>query len=76
MKGSSSEDLGFTYSVSKNDDLEIRHHGRFATRFSKAKGARLSVQLEGLSFAEQQLLMARLTGNYKRGNERTGKKHS
>ncbi len=70
------DDLGFTYSTNKNDDLEIRHHGKFATKFSRGKGAKLASQLDGAEFDKQQQLMARLTGNYKRGNERMAKKHN
>lgn len=47
MKEQYKEDLGFTYTVNKNDDLEIRHHGKFATKFSKGKGVRLATQSDG-----------------------------
>jgi hypothetical protein len=68
-------DLGFTFAVSKNGNLEIMHHGKLAGRFSKAKGIKLGIQLNECSFSEQQQLMARLTGNYKRGNERLSQNH-
>lgn len=76
MKRSHEGDLGFTYLISKNDELEIKHHGKFATRFRKGKGVRIAAQLEESGFHEQQQLMARLTGNYKHGNERVSKNHS
>jgi len=75
MKEPQDGDLGFSFSVSKNGNLEIMHHGKLATRFSKKKGVRLAVQLEESQFYEQQQLMARLTGNYKRGNEHVSKSH-
>ena len=70
-----SDDLGFTFRIGKNNDLEICQHGKFATRFSGGKGAKIASQLALVSFAEQQQMMARLTGNYKRGNERAAKTH-
>ncbi len=70
------DDLGFSFTVNKNNELEIRHHGKFATKFSNDKGVKVASQLEQSGFHEQQQLMARLTGNYKRGNERTAKKHN
>ncbi len=76
MKESYKDDLGFTCSINKNDNLEIRHHGKFATKFSKVKGVRLAAELEDSEFHEQQQLMARLTGNYKHGNERVAKNHN
>ena len=68
-------DLGFVWHTTKNGELEIRHHGKYATKFSGAKARRYSEQLEQYSFEEQQQLMARLTGNYKHGNERSAKNH-
>ncbi|RCU45766.1 hypothetical protein DU002_14320 [Corallincola holothuriorum] len=55
--------------------MEIYHRRKFATRFTGAKAVKLQSQLETISFAEQQQLMARLTGNYKRGSERVAKTH-
>ena len=71
MSNGGSDDLGFTFRAGKNGDLEVSRHGRFCTRFSRARGSRIALQLESLGFGEQQQLLARLTGNYKRGNERS-----
>ncbi len=76
MKKSFEGDLGFVFYPMKNGDLEIRHGGKFATKFSGSKAMRISEQIERGSFSEQQQLMARLTGNYKHGNERLAKNHS
>jgi hypothetical protein len=75
MTENTQEDLGFTYIILKNGDLEIRHHGMYATKFRAKNAASTAVKLENKSFLEQQLLMARLTGNYKHGNERIAKNH-
>ncbi|NMO51862.1 hypothetical protein HH310_11740 [Actinoplanes sp. TBRC 11911] len=63
---------GFTYRVRKNGDVELLHHGRVATVLRGAAAARFLVDVES---DDPQELMARLTGNYKHGNERTAKSH-
>ncbi len=39
------------------------------------RGARASEFLDEVETGDPQLLMARLTGNYKRGNEHTARRH-
>ncbi|TQS45914.1 hypothetical protein [Cryptosporangium phraense] len=58
---------GFTYRVRKSGDVEVRHHGRAATVLRGAVAARFLADVER---GDPQQLMARLTGNYKHGNER------
>lgn len=58
---------GFTYSARKNGEVEIRHHGRIATVLRGHKATKFLTDIES---RDPQQLMARLTGNYKRGNER------
>lgn len=62
---------GFVYRV-VGDDVLISHHGRSATTLRGAAAKRFLVDVED---ADPQGLMARVTGNYKRGNERTAKNH-
>ncbi len=71
----SAHDLGFTYRVRKNGDVEILHRGRLAStlRGAEAQGFQQEAGDEGS--AEAQQLMARITGNYKRGNERLAGEH-
>ena len=45
----------------------ISHHGRVAATLRAGAAARFLTELE---HGDPQQLMARLTGNYKRGNER------
>jgi hypothetical protein len=59
---------GFAYSVRKNGDIVISHHDRQATVLRGQQAARF---LEQLKTRDDQELMARATGNYKRGNERS-----
>jgi hypothetical protein len=63
---------GFTYRVRKSGDIEMLHHGRPAGVLRGAAAARFLVDVEN---DDPQELMARLTGNYKHGNERTAKDH-
>jgi hypothetical protein len=63
---------GFTYSQRKNGDVVIKHHAHVATVL---RGHRAAAFLEDAMSADDQELMARLTGNYKHGNERDAAKH-
>ncbi len=58
---------GFEYAARKNGDVAIFHHGRLATTLRKAVAVRF---LKDVKDGDEQELMARATGNYKRGNER------
>jgi hypothetical protein len=74
-KSLADDDLGFTVRTLKNGEVCILHHGRVAATL---RGARASAFLDELaegSDADGQQLMARLTGNYRRGNERLAQKH-
>jgi hypothetical protein len=68
-------DLGFAHTVSKNGTVLIRHHGKLATTLRGEKALAFAKKVASLTGAQQQQFMARLTGNYKRGNERLAKNH-
>lgn len=66
---------GFTYRAKDDGSVEVFHFNRSATTLRGAAARRF---LEDVSTADEdaaQGLMARVTGNYKRGNERTAKNH-
>lgn len=63
---------GFTHRLRKNGDVEILHHGRSATVLRGAAAARF---LTDVDRGDAQELMARLTGNYKHGNEKVARRH-
>lgn len=69
------EDLGFSYRTRKSGDVEIAHHGRVATTLRGPEAKDFLAEMQVNSHAEAQHLMARLTGNYKRGNERVASSH-
>lgn len=74
LQDAESPDIGFTYRVRKSGEIEIRHRGRVAAILRGAAAADFLAEAEG-DFAAGQQAMARLTGNYKRGNERAARQH-
>ena len=68
-------DLGFTYRVRKNGEVEIFHRGRLASTLRGADAEDFKQEAAAESSAEGQQLMARVTGNYKHGNERKAGEH-
>jgi hypothetical protein len=68
-------DLGFSYRQSKNGDVSIDRRGRSVTTLRGKAAIDFIDEVEGLESNEQQQLMARATGNYKRGNERLALQH-
>lgn len=63
---------GFSYRLRKNGDIDLLHEGRPAGVLRGAAAAKFLVDMDE---KDPQELMARLTGNYKHGNERTAKNH-
>lgn len=63
-----SDPTGFSFIARKSGDVVISHHGRVATVLRGDRASRFLAAVEG---GEPQELMARITGNYKRGNERS-----
>lgn len=64
---------GFTYEAHADGTVHITHHGRRATVLRGDRAARFLGEVTGA--ADPQLVMARWTGDYKRGNERTARAH-
>lgn len=62
---------GFDFVV-RGAEVVITHHGRVATIL---RGNRAAGFLEDVESTDPQELMARLTGNYRRGNERKAREH-
>ena len=57
---------GFEYTSRKNGEVVITHFGR---QVAVLRGTRADRFLELVKVRDDQELMARMTGNYKRGNE-------
>ncbi|MCA2211575.1 hypothetical protein [Jidongwangia harbinensis] len=64
---------GFTYRLRKSGEVEVLHHGRPAVVLRGAAAARFLADVD--SGGDPQELMARITGNYRHGNERTARNH-
>lgn len=62
---------GFSYAA-RGAEVVVSHHGRHAATLRGSAAARFLREVEK---GDAQLVMARVTGNYKRGNERMGKSH-
>ena len=58
---------GFAFTARTNGEVVITHDGRQATVL---RGAKAEKFLRDVAARDPQQLMARLTGNYRRGNER------
>jgi hypothetical protein len=63
---------GFDFVQRDNGAVIITHRG---THASTLRGTRAAEFLDEVATGDPQLVMARWTGNYKRGNERTAKDH-
>jgi hypothetical protein len=62
---------GFSYEV-RGSEVAVFHHSRRATTLRGAAAGRF---LRAVKEDDPQQVMARVTGNYKRGNERMGRDH-
>jgi hypothetical protein len=60
----------FSHSVTKDGRVRIAFRGRHVVTVAGSRAARLSAKLAGAGREETQQLLARATGNFKRGNER------
>lgn len=65
---------GFDWTL-YGENVVITHHGRPATTLRGRRALDFQADVEGGTAADAQELMARLTGNYRRGNERTAREH-
>ena len=68
-------DLGFSHRTRTNGEVQLLHHGKLASTLRGAAAQEFLAEIQDCSPSEAQQLMARLTGNYKRGNERVAAGH-
>jgi hypothetical protein len=67
-----SDPFGFSWTRRKNGDVVIEHHGR---RAAVLRGRKAEDFVDDVAVGNDQDVMARATGNYKRGNERESRNH-
>lgn len=68
-------DPGFTYRSHKSGEVQMLHRGSVASTLRGAEAQEFLAEVSSCSPVEAQQLMARVTGNYKRGNERLAAAH-
>lgn len=69
------EPSGFSYRVRKNGEVAVLHHGKLAATLRGTAARDFLTRMQNYDEHEAQQLMARCTGNYKRGNERKARTH-
>jgi hypothetical protein len=69
MEAQRGDDLGFSFQTRKDGAVTISRGGRAVTVLRGVPAQRFLAKAQDASVAAQQQLMARVTGNYKRGNE-------
>ena len=62
--------MTFAWASTKDGRVRISWRGKVVTTLAAGRAARFLEQVEGADEEAEQLLMARVTGNFKRGNER------
>ena len=75
MSTTYANDLGFTYFTTKNKSVLIERDGKVVTTVRGSKANAFLTKMSISTVRQQQQLMARITGNYKRGNEKLSKDH-
>jgi len=75
MTSPASDDLGFTFRVSKQGGVSVHRQGGLVATLQGDRAQEFLAKIERLEPAARQRLMARVTGNYRRGNERTAGSH-
>jgi hypothetical protein len=67
------EEEFFEYQVTKENKVLIYWYNKLVVTLSGKRATKFLRQIDGLDGVEAQLILARFTGNFKRGNERLGK---
>jgi hypothetical protein len=71
----SDADLGFTWRRRKSGEVQVLHHGTLAATLRGTAADEFLAEVADGDDADAQQLMARVTGNYKHGNERQAADH-
>ncbi len=75
MAADANADLGFHFEARQNGEVAIFHRHHLAAILRGQAAQQFIAQANDLSDVALQQVMARVTGNYKRGNERTAADH-
>ena len=72
-KGILDEEI-FSYKITKDKKVFISYEGKQVTTLSGKKAGDFIAKIQNAKDKEAQLIMAKVTGNFKRGNEKLFKK--
>lgn len=64
------DDEPFSYRAQKDGTVRITFRGKVVTTLAGKEATRFLARVAGADAAQAQLAMAKVTGNFKRGNER------
>jgi len=64
----------FSYKMSKDKKVFICYEGKHVSTLSGTKAETFIEKIQHVEGKEAQLIMAKVTGNFKRGNEKLAKK--
>ena len=64
----------FTYRITKDRKVFISYHGKQITALSGGRAEAFISEIEDAEGKKAQLIMAKVTGNFKRGNEKMSKR--
>jgi hypothetical protein len=70
-----SDPSGFAWQTPRGGEVQVLHHSRVAVTLRGVAALDFLAEVQAGDDAAAQQLMARLTGNYKRGNERLAASH-
>jgi hypothetical protein len=70
------DDFGFRCRATRDGRVLIERHGALVAVISGTRARRFLARSPNMDEREQQLALARLTGNYRRGNERPTRRGS
>jgi len=71
----SDSDLGFSHRLRKTGEVQLLHRGRLAATLRGQAAEDFLAEVAAGGAADAQQLMARMTGNYKHGNEQLASRH-
>ncbi len=67
--------LGFSYKITKNNQVFVYRNSKKITILRGSNAIEFIEEEQSLDDNELQQILARLTGNYKRGNEKLASNH-
>ena len=65
----------FSYKITKDNKVFLYWHGKQVSMLRGKESERFIAKVNNANTKEAQLIMAKLTGNFKRGNEKDNKKY-